>query len=357
MLSYHVAARYDCPKKGSVVQVLASSGVESSKQHLAVSVLEPTSRKGDVGSINVLDAEGLVAVQVLSGHESAVEDVCFKAGSPDCLLSCGEDGTIKAWDLRAGSQPTAANLLGGYWGPAQSIAVDERAQFCACAVGSSVQILDLAAGKVACSHEDAHSEAVSQVRFHPHRSNDLISAGDDGLICLLDVARCLQGGKAIEDDAGISLAIGTGEMVRSFSFLSSSADLICSVSTTEAVQLWSLSNALRGGLCTKFEDLRTRPEICVDESGGTIVDALHDSSSGRSYLLASDVSGGLVLFHMNLDSVTSLGPLEAPAGRGHSASVRAAASLGRDGRFVTGGEDGAVLLWSPGEKSKKRRRQ
>mmetsp|Transcript_20460 Transcript_20460/g.37320 ORF Transcript_20460/g.37320 Transcript_20460/m.37320 type:complete len:361 (-) Transcript_20460:13-1095(-) len=360
MESYGALARYDCPKQGSVALSLACAPLAgaSAPQHLAASILEPAGPQGDVGSIHVLDASTLALLQVLQGHGSAVEDLCFRQDSPQCLLSCGADGAAKAWDLRVGPRATESTLLGGYLGAVQSICVDSAGKHCACAVSSSIEILDLVAGKVTHSHEDAHSDTISRVRFHPDRDMELLSAGDDGLLCVLDVARCLQGGSAIEEDAGIAVAISTGEMVRSFSCLTASGDLVCTVSTTEVVQLWSIASAWRGCLCGKFEDLRTRPEVSVGESGGTVVDALTDPDTGRAYLVASSVAGDLSLFHINMATATNMGCLSRDGG-GHTSSVRAAVSVGQHGSFVTGAEDGAIICWSPSDatKSKKRRKR
>ncbi|CAK0798801.1 unnamed protein product [Prorocentrum cordatum] len=43
------------------------------------------------------------------------------------------------------------------------------------------------------AHEEAHSEPVSRLRFHPRRAGELLSAGDDGLLCALDCRRCEAG--------------------------------------------------------------------------------------------------------------------------------------------------------------------
>lgn len=42
----------------------------------------------------------------LDGHAGGISTICaaqMLAGSPNVLLSCGQDGTVKAWDERTGA--------------------------------------------------------------------------------------------------------------------------------------------------------------------------------------------------------------------------------------------------------------
>mmetsp|Transcript_105661 Transcript_105661/g.268430 ORF Transcript_105661/g.268430 Transcript_105661/m.268430 type:complete len:383 (-) Transcript_105661:40-1188(-) len=352
MQPYALAAqhRFKSPGAGSYVVGLASAWSEGGGG--AVGSRLVASVAGSQGSLEVLSLAGLrpeCSIPAPHGKE-APSDLAFLRGAP-CIVSCGADGAVKLWDVRARGREPARMLREAGAAPKEdeqvtSVSVSSDDRLCAYALGSKIRVLDLTAGKELFVHEEAHCEPITCLRFHPSRARELVSAGDDGLICVLDAERCIEGGKAIEDDSGLRLVVNGGETTRSLSFIGEDSEVVAAVSTTEVVQLWSLHEQRPGGFCGRFPNLRASPSLRVGESDGYIVDVLYDQASGRAHALGGSVSGALSLFHLNLEA--SELAVSLPSG-GHGGVVRGAAALGAavGGGFATGGEDGKICLWRP----------
>lgn len=351
---YYAAAQYKCSRVNSYVVALGCSHVDSGEQpsYLAAAV---AGREG--GSVEVFDLAQFRCIQTLSGPHAgeAAADLAFHRKQPSCMVSCGADGTVKLWDLRTGNAVPQRTLHTCETHGAVSVSVSAGDCFCAYAFDTNVCVLDLASGKVLFTHEEAHSEPVSCLRFHPEREHELVSAGDDGLVCALDVQRCMAGGAAVEDDAGLRLLVNMGESIRTVGFAGKDYSVVTAISTAEVLQLWSFHDERAGVSCGRFEGLRSDPRLHVGESDGYVVDVLYDRASGTAQALAGAVDGNLALFHVNLEAAECQAVLPRSASKGasgHTGVVRVVAPLAWDGGpqcgFVTGGEDGRICLWSAG---------
>lgn len=136
-------------------------------------------------------------LRVDSGCGDVRECEFGSANDPNSLvLACG-DGTARVFDAReGGSRPTAvfrapfgaseveSATLGGAIGDA----------LVAAAVGPHVAFYDrrmaASGGESAVAIlQDAHSEAVTRVRFHPSRRHELYTSSVDGLLCVFDCSK------------------------------------------------------------------------------------------------------------------------------------------------------------------------
>eukprot|EP00929_Paragymnodinium_shiwhaense_P071655 TRINITY_DN36406_c0_g1_i1.p1 TRINITY_DN36406_c0_g1~~TRINITY_DN36406_c0_g1_i1.p1 ORF type:complete len:391 (+),score=44.45 TRINITY_DN36406_c0_g1_i1:273-1445(+) len=352
-----VVCRYKCQTKKAYVVGLAANRCSQQQTFAAV----VTGANG-VSAVEVLDSTpgGFKLVQKLEGHKGPIRDCDFLNRSPNCLVTCGEDGSCRLWDLRASQQEVQKRLfMPSGADPAMSVSASIDDAVVACAAGMQIHVLDIASGKQLRTLGEAHSEPLGCVRFHPTRTKELISAGDDGLVCALDSARDF-GATADDDDGGLRVVINTEEAVRSMSFLGEEAGAVAVFSTTDVLQVWSFDEKRPGALCVTCRDVRSDPRLCIDETEGYLVGTLFEQKCGRSWILAGAVNGSLALYHLNLEGAAFVSGL--PSGKaGHTATVRAvlpfSGSSLANGRaegadsncpsspFVTAGEDGQVCLW------------
>lgn len=333
-----------------ILQPLRSGG---KAQHLVASVV---GRKD--GSIEVVDVPTFRSVHKVAGPHGgrAAEDIAVFHETNQSIASCGEDGALKIWDLRTSCTEPQRVMQAAKGKPPTSITLSADDKWCASGFGERVVCFDVGTGKELFVNEDAHVEPVSLLRFHPEKAGRLFTAADDSLLCALDVVRCIEGGKAIEEDSGMDLVVNTTTFVRALSFVGDDLSLAATVSTDDVVEFWSFSEAKPGVSCGRFENLRDDKRLQIDESSGNVVDVLYSKDSGRSHALVGAVDGSFMLFHLNLEDSVCEGELQwaraSAKGKGkdgHRTVIRAVASLGAhqdlDSGFATSGEDGRICLW------------
>jgi WD40 repeat protein len=242
----------------------------------------------------------------LAGHKGAVISVAY---SPDgfCVLSGGEDGTMKLWEAGTGHE---LRTFTGHKAAVTSVAFSPDGSMAVS--GSSdgtLRLWDIASGRELRA-TDSLGWKVAGVALSPN-GKVVASAADDNKVKLWS----LPGLQLLNSLSGhgwhvTSVAFGPG----GDSFLSGSED--------DTVKLWDAS---------KGQETRTL------QTGFTPVTCVAVSSDGQFGL-----SGGKdkVVRLWNLDSGHEIEQL-----KGHTQTVRGVAFT-RDGRFaVSGSDDGTVRVW------------
>jgi WD40 repeat protein len=185
------------------------------------------------------------------------------------------------------------------------------------------------------SYEESHSEPVNQVAFHPTLRGHVLSAADDGLVCVFDSNR------AGEDEALVAV-LSVGSSVRRFGLFGESSAHALALTRTEGVSVWNLGSSAR---VADFSDLRSRLL-----SGGTNLDYLVDCkelSNETLVTLSGNDDGDLALIEVS-PSGCAVQKMFQRNGKGHSATVRSAAWTPSADLLFTGGEDGVICAWRRG---------
>jgi WD40 repeat protein len=256
--------------------------------------------------LDQISAEYGSEVRSLVGHKGAVTSVAY---SPDgsCILSGGEDGTVKLWETGTGRELRTftghkARVTSVAFSPDGSMAVSGSSD-------GTLRLWDVGSGRELWA-TDSLGWKIAGVAFSPN-GKFVASGADDNQVKLWSVP----GMQLVNSLAGhgwhvTSVAFGpTGD-----AFLSGSED--------DSVKLWDAS---------KGQETRTL------QTGFTPVTCVAFSPDGQFGL-----SGGKdkMVRLWNLDSGHEVEQL-----KGHTQPVRGVAFT-RDGRFaVSGSDDGTIKVW------------
>ena len=159
-------------------------------------------------------------------HERAVTDTHFPVPNElTTILSCSHDNTVKEWDARTNNTKCVArvripNHILGKNGSVETCSIG-GANETILAVSSGEKILFYdrrmirqGGGEVIKQFEDAHSEIVTKLRFHPENRHILHTSSVDGLTCTFNLFNEI-------DDENSLVSIGTANAaINEFGFLS-----------------------------------------------------------------------------------------------------------------------------------------
>eukprot|EP00947_MAST-08B_sp_MAST-8B-sp1_P004641 g4641.t1 len=244
--------------------------------------------------VKLYDRATLKCGSVLSGaHADTITDMHASTVTPHALWTSSVDRTLRLWDCRSAANVQVLALPDTeVWactagvGDALIAAGLEDGRVCffdprmipdaaAAAAGAT-----LGAGGMVGEYTQCHTDAVTQLQFHPTQATHLVTGSLDGLACLFDVA--VRG----EDDA-LQGVMNVESSVNQIGFAGAGADQIFCLTSTETLQIWELQGCTR--LAT-FADPRgdvTR-QMAVDAAAA----ASSSSSSSSSSSAAAGGAGG-----------------------------------------------------------------
>ena len=351
-------------------------------------------------SIQHLDASTGALLSRFSAHRDRINTIELSSVNPGLVLSASSDKTVALWDLRTPAAQTVARLMLPDEVLSASLGAGDALVAAAC--GQSVDFFDFRAvpttgrsqsSKPIGSYADAHTDVVTQVKFHPLQSSVLLSAAEDGLICSFDTA-------AAADESAVLSVLNTDCPVRRFGFFGPELQGLYCLSTVETASVWHWGSALRLG---SFPDVRERLAVdylvdciycpagsgtsTVTGAGAGAVSGVGSAGSGGGegggggggdelLLLGGDYGGRGVLAVVGPDQGQSesesqgQGQGQGVVGGmgvrlcaslqvgGHGAMIRCCSALGAGSgagagaglrRLLTGGEDGRVVSWALAE--------
>lgn len=306
---------------------------------------------------------------------------CAFASSADphaMAVACG-DGACRMYDTRMRLSTSVASVRAPF--NAQEV------ESCALGGGSSDVILALSVGPHVAFYDrrlasaapftvfqDAHSEVVTRVRFHPERRSNLYTSSVDGLVCAFDCGKA----NALNDEDALISIMSTGAAVNNIGFCRSGAsagndrDAVWCTTGIEEVHIFVAGGEARrvGVPLAHIVNARERAQsICGAHAPdfATQVDyviGIHDGvAPGELYLSAGTQSGAVGVFPLVQGAAASagtpdfvtLGEPVAILRNGHRDIVRAMywdanAAMPEAARVpLTCGEDSLVCSWRPGE--------
>ncbi|GLI58954.1 hypothetical protein VaNZ11_000672 [Volvox africanus] len=188
----------------------------------------------------------------LAGHVDWVRDVAFApTGAPGVpgrlLASCGDDKSVKLWDL-AGPQPQIRYTMLGHTDIVSSVCwMPDGSLIASASTDLSIRLWDPTTGRQAGRALVAHKSPVTCVCFSPD-GKLLASGSHDKLILLWDMAACREGGIGPAMNAKpMGELAGHVDKVLCVNF-SPDGKLLVSASADGSMRLWSMEERRTRGL-------------------------------------------------------------------------------------------------------------
>ena len=293
-------------------------------------------------TITLASSEELRTIAKVKAHTATINRIECSKNSPHLLVSAADDQWVYGWDTRSfntgpvfgikHSQEVSAVSL-GLNGSLLASAYESTVSFHDVRFFDGSQHNSMNRPKALGAHNDAHSDTITQLKFHPTQSNILASASEDNLICTFDVS-------VADVEESVVSTFNTESPVARFGYFGEDYSAIYALSTNETLSFWHHSSAQR---LAEFSSLRE--QLSMDY----LVDCFSAPGSNDIYLLAGDHSGKGVVAQMLPTSYNVVGSLQ----NGHGATIRcssASFSTSSNGtpvlKIVTGGEDARLCCWN-----------
>lgn len=313
---------------------------------------------GSNGFARVFDANcaGLSAsFSVAAAQPGALADVALPG--PATLATLRSDGVVSLWDARA-PPPAATEAAAALTmrstgaGDVNCIAASGDGRLIAVGHGSQVCVLDTAAPRRPLArYEEAHTDDVTHVAFHPLAHAQLLSGSLDGLVCVLDTSAA-PGTEAGDDGDALLAVLSVGHPVETFAIVGAAASTLAVSTCDEHFSLWSIAaDASAGGApgaLVAVDGVQQRLSVpALGYSADHVVGAAFAPAIHALAVFTSNATGAVGIHALDGHGAFAPPAVHAPSeSRGHVALVRTLAASPDGSVVLTGGEDARVCLWT-----------
>lgn len=285
--------------------------------------------------IEVRDAE-LRRQLRFSAHSDRITAACFSRQSSDLIYTSSADCTVKTWDTRLGSNPSA---IIKFETDVFALTSNNMDNLLVVGVENNVVFYDrrMLQGNVNSRnclgvYSDVHTNEITQLVFHPSHHHLLASSAEDGLICMYNV------GTAEAGDAVVSI-MNTDCTVNKFGFFGPNGDGLYSISSIETLSIWHHPSAQR---LYSFDDIRDTTGVDY------LIDCFETSADEELFLFAGSHTGEIDIIGVQPSSYRTLGTRLI----GHTSTIRAICPVptlspgGKGLAAVSVGEDGKICSYN-----------
>ncbi|OQS04043.1 hypothetical protein THRCLA_03687 [Thraustotheca clavata] len=290
----------------------------ASKDHAILALSDKT--------IQARSRSTLTCERVIAAHTNSINEICVSETEPWCVVSGSSDGTIKLWDLRVNANTAA-----------QTIPVRTEVWSCSIGCGDTLVVCgtedravfyDTRTTRKLGEYGESHMDNVTRVRFHPLRRSEVVTASEDGIVCLFDCTI------ADEDEAIISI-INVESAVTQFAFFGPELHNFACLTGSETLDLWNITTAQRIAHFPQIRDACNALNMPTEY----LIDCKYDPTTNALHLITGDHAGTVNILQLG----ESLTP-EAKLTGGHKAAIRC---IDWDGNMLlTGGEDSRLCKWT-----------
>eukprot|EP00271_Cylindrocystis_brebissonii_P012020 TRINITY_DN30062_c0_g1_i1.p1 TRINITY_DN30062_c0_g1~~TRINITY_DN30062_c0_g1_i1.p1 ORF type:complete len:514 (-),score=63.45 TRINITY_DN30062_c0_g1_i1:355-1896(-) len=280
------------------------------------------------------------------------------------LMSSSADGCVRTWDTRTCKESAlfSSEEPDEFW----SLACGGSSGFLLAAGGNSkITLWDRRRPEqqLAC-FEEAHTEAVTQLKFHPLNPSNLFSASVDGLICSFDT------NAELSDDEALQSVLQVDTSIARIGFYGKLASKLWCLTNIETLSLWDLDQSERLGEVPNTRERASKrvakwssraengTATATAEGGSSQVDYLiechgaPEEANDSLWLMAGSNSGAVWSLPVRLpdkvpDEVDDASDILPPSTSPSSTSITSTAKLGLPRLALVGGHSDVVRTIRP----------
>lgn len=272
----------------------------------------------------LLDANYFAEKGRLQPHKGTISCIEYSPSNPHLLSTASIDRTVAVWDTRQEN----ATITFTFAEEALAVTSSLKDTLLATACGTAIYFHDMRSNKAPLgSYSDCHTDLITSLHFNRTKPSVLMSAGEDGLVCMFDTA-------VTSEKEAVTSILNVDCPLRRVGYFGQNDEGIFCLTNTETCSFWHYPSAQRMG---NFGSVRT--DIEVDY----LVNCVHSRESDDVFLLSGRYSGEIAVSLVEPQGIVPITTLRG----GHEDVVRCACTIagGPGERIATGGEDGVLCLW------------
>ena len=311
-------------------------------------------------SVLTYDRESLKKIHSIDkAHNKPITDLTHTQIGPSgdsvespLLVTSGEDGLVKIFDLRVNSSSShgvspilqlglakgeeALSVSVGYNGALAAVGGGKGYIhfFDLRNVSSSASNINMPLG----SYVDAHTEEVTKVRFQKlsqdsHETTPLlVSASEDGLACIFDTSQP-------SEEMALKSVMNIQAPLRDVGFFGPSLEGLYCLTGSETMSVWHHDSAQR--ICD-FGDVRDHLSATAGLPIQYLVGCMWDGHASELNLLAGNTEGECAMFKVDAGAISVKRILSG----GHKGCIRSFVPSALNDSIITGGEDSRLCEWN-----------
>ncbi|KAJ9049685.1 hypothetical protein DSO57_1021944 [Entomophthora muscae] len=296
---------------------------------------EKLAASSSTNQIKIFEKTNLTSSLTLEFHKDTITGLkAWNQASDQLLLSSSKDGYIALWDPRASNAP-----INTWHDPGSEIAsFDFNCEGNILTAGTylnestreaKILFWDVRTKSLFRQFVDSHNDDITEIRFHPTISHQLLTGAMDGLICSFSL-------NEVEEDDALDKVINSGASISHANYFGSNSQFIYSMSHCETYSLWSAE----GDPLFDFGSMKHASihEFSMDYG----ICSKYDFLSNILYYIGGSFKGEIGIYKVNPTGRLEL--CEVLEG-GHHDVVRSIHWDLPSGELISAGEDGNLASW------------
>ncbi|ESO98356.1 hypothetical protein LOTGIDRAFT_159161 [Lottia gigantea] len=287
-------------------------------------------------TIRLYNKTTLASSSNIQAHDTVITGITFGNEDPNILISSSSDKTVKCWDLRSSPENAAQTFQGGCNTGFGSVDInsDDRLICAGTEVDKNKDVFmifwDRRKSSYLGSYTESFENEITQVKFHPSKSDCIASGASDGLVNIFNL-------KETDEDDALQLTLNTESFVARIGWCGEDYSNIYCITDVDTYHVW---DATEGDVIK--EVLNLKDKLKGEESIDYMIDVVPTLDTSKHFLATGTKSGDIKL----LDVTSKIPDMISCLSKGHNEIVRCIYYNVQNRTLVTGGEDSLLCLWS-----------